>query len=587
MLMIINFLPVGSSTIKNNTINSSTNIIDDGCRCSNQNENDDKYSGNLCYQYPVMNKQFSFNARDASVKPKIKDTPVEFSWRDYEGQDWMTLVKKQICGDCWDFAAIGTFESIINIREDCAKLNPDLSEQYVLSCLPSAGSCHGGSSYLAFERMMNTTEEGNYHNGAIPETCFPYQGNDDVPCVDKCPNWEERLIPLLNFGSWNPDGSSGDREAIKTQVMETGPVASHIAATSYFGYWGSTHHDPEEYFPHIGDVRWTSHVVIILGWKDDPSIGKGGYWICKNSWGTNWGYDGFFNIEYGSLSIDASRIVWVDYDPESIDWPPSADTGGLYFGELGQEIFFDGSNSFDAESDVSIYYWDFGDETTSSDVSPAHTYLQQGIYPVTLIVTDNIGNTDVDTTWAWVGESADQPNTPSITGPQRGTPGEEYEYTLLATDANGDDIYYYIDWGYYQSVGEWIGPYASGEPVTVNHTWDEKGTYIIKAKAKDVYDLESDWATLEVSMPKTKNKQCIHFGIILTFGFNVDVKIVQLEPGEDYVDLEVLNKPFYIWENEIETINSGAFIRLYSAKGLFLPSLPFCFGTCQDWGIIG
>jgi len=503
VLMIATVLPVASSTGENN-INQTAGktTVDNGCRCDN--ENDEKYSRNLCYQYPVMSKQFSVNPQDVSVKPKIKDTPAEFSWRDYEDQDWLTPVKRQLCGDCWDYAAIGIFESIINIRENCAKLNPDLSEQYVLSCLPSAGSCHGGSSYRAFKYIMETTEEGNYHNGVVPETCFPYQGDDDVSCSDKCPDWEEKLIPLLDFGSWSPDGSSENRRAIKTQVMENGPVVSGIMATDYFGYWGSTHHDPEDYFPYIREGGWANHVVIILGWKDDPSIRKGGYWICKNSWDTDWGYDGFFNIEYGSLNIDTSGIVWVDYDPESTDWPPSADIGGLYFGEIEQEIFFDGSNSFDAESDISTYYWNFGDETTSTGVFPTHTYFRQGIYPVTLTVTDNRDNTDVDTTWVWIGESADPPNIPSITGPQRGTPGEECEYTLLTADANGDDIYYYIDWGYYQSVKEWTGAFASGEPANISNTWPAEGDYQIKVKAKDGYGLESGWATLDVSMPKNK-----------------------------------------------------------------------------------
>jgi hypothetical protein len=88
-------------------------------------------------------------------------------------------------------------------------------------------------------------------------------------------------------------------------------------------------------------------------------------------------------------------------------------------------------------------------------------------------------------------------------------------------------------------------------------------------------------------LSESKNSQNSPFGIILAFGLDVDVKIVQLEPGEDYVDLEVLDQPFYIWHNELETINPGAFIRLYSAKGLFLPSIPICFGICDDWGIIG
>ena len=84
-----------------------------------------------------------------------------------------------------------------------------------------------------------------------------------------------------------------------------------------------------------------------------------------------------------------------------------------------------------------------------------------------------------------------------------------------------------------------------------------------------------------------KNKQYIPLVIILTSGFHVDVKIVQLEPGEDYADLEFLSKPFYIWENEIQTINSVAFIRLYFAKGFFSPSVPICFRICEDWSLIG
>jgi hypothetical protein len=50
----------------------------------------------------------------------------------------------------------------------------------------------------------------------------------------------------------------------------------------------------------------------------------------------------------------------------------------------------------------------------------------------------------------------------------------------------------------------WDGPYNSGDEVTFNHTWSEKGTYIIKAKAKDIYDYESQWGTLTVIIPKSK-----------------------------------------------------------------------------------
>ena len=95
------------------------------------------------------------------------------------------------------------------------------------------------------------------------------------------------------------------------------------------------------------------------------------------------------------------------------------------------------------------------------------------------------------------------PETPEIDGPTSGKAGVEYNYTLSSTDPDGDDVFYCIDWG--DDTGEvCMGPYASGEEVIVSHIWTEQDTYTIKVKAKDTYDAESDWATLEVSMPMNK-----------------------------------------------------------------------------------
>jgi len=92
------------------------------------------------------------------------------------------------------------------------------------------------------------------------------------------------------------------------------------------------------------------------------------------------------------------------------------------------------------------------------------------------------------------------PDKPSVEGPASGTVGTEYEYTFNTVDPNGDDVYYYIEWGD-DDFEDWIGPYSSGDDVKVNHTWHKKGTYMIRAKAKDPYDYESGWGYLEVTMP--------------------------------------------------------------------------------------
>ena len=87
----------------------------------------------------------------------------------------------------------------------------------------------------------------------------------------------------------------------------------------------------------------------------------------------------------------------------------------------------------------------------------------------------------------------DPPTVPIITGPTIGAVSVSYEFTIVSTDPDGDDVYYYIDWGD-GNVEDWIGPYASGVVVTVNHSWSSEDTYSILAKAKDVHEAESDWS---------------------------------------------------------------------------------------------
>ena len=106
----------------------------------------------------------------------------------------------------------------------------------------------------------------------------------------------------------------------------------------------------------------------------------------------------------------------------------------------------------------------------------------------------------------------DKPDIPTIEGPTTGKPGSIYKYTFETIDPDDDNVYYYIDWGD-ETCEEWIGPYDSGEQIFANHQWAEQGIYNIRAKAKDIYDAESDWGALEIEMPILQNlfvNQFIH-----------------------------------------------------------------------------
>lgn len=93
------------------------------------------------------------------------------------------------------------------------------------------------------------------------------------------------------------------------------------------------------------------------------------------------------------------------------------------------------------------------------------------------------------------------PDRPMIGGETSGKRGIKYNYTFITTDPDSEEVYYYIDWGDNTSSG-WIGPYSSGVAVIQAHKWSKRGTYIIKAKAKDINGEESDWGTLCVTMPR-------------------------------------------------------------------------------------
>jgi len=95
------------------------------------------------------------------------------------------------------------------------------------------------------------------------------------------------------------------------------------------------------------------------------------------------------------------------------------------------------------------------------------------------------------------------PMKPTITGPTSGKPGIEYFYNISTNDPDNDPISYFIDWGDGANSG-WTITYPSGELITVSHTWSARGSYEIKAKAKDIDERESEWNILEITMPKGK-----------------------------------------------------------------------------------
>jgi len=95
----------------------------------------------------------------------------------------------------------------------------------------------------------------------------------------------------------------------------------------------------------------------------------------------------------------------------------------------------------------------------------------------------------------------DPPQILGINGTTSGKVGVEYEYCIELTDTEQDDFYVFWDWGDGDTSG-WLGPFEYVEEICNTHSWDTEGKYTVKAKVKDIWGGESDWAELEITMPR-------------------------------------------------------------------------------------
>ena len=248
-------------------------------------------------------------------QPKLKAAggilfPSYFDWRD---SNIVTPVKSQgSCGSCWDFAATGAFEAAVK-KHDGTEY--DLSEQQVLSCNIYESGCGGGWAEPVYELFKRY--------GAVLESCMPYQANHNVPCT------QEECEVVAKLKDWVY--VENDVNAIKTALL-TGPVYSGFSVYEDFYYWYE-----EGCYEYTSGDFLGGHAIVIIGWAD-TSCGGEGAWICKNSWSSDWGMDGYFHIKWGTAGIGRSTVLPL-YPPDPVElvyedksaWESGGDGDG-YFG---------------------------------------------------------------------------------------------------------------------------------------------------------------------------------------------------------------------------------------------------------------
>ncbi len=219
------------------------------------------------------------------IYPEKRDLPSNFSWVDLDG---VTPVKNQSsCGSCWAFAAIAQIESHILIEYG---IEMDLSEQQMIECNPYGADCGGGWASAVYNVAMTY--------GAIRNAAEPYENSNGGACT------QGESLPFGFVTDWNY--VSDNVTQIKNALLE-GPVCSSMDAEYPFDEYaaGTCYDDP--------GGAWTNHLILIVGW-DDRACNNNGAWICKNSWGTDFGDYGYFTIQYDAGLI-GTGVTQINYIP--------------------------------------------------------------------------------------------------------------------------------------------------------------------------------------------------------------------------------------------------------------------------------
>jgi len=250
----------------------------------------------------------SFTGYEIKVdKLAVTDSVYDLRTAGTGGTSLLTSVKDQgNCGSCWTFGTMGAIEA--KWKKDGLG-DYDLSEENLNSCHGFLlEPCEGGNVEMAMAYFARKS-------GPVLEEEAPYTaaaGNCPSGLIENAYISDMRQVP-------------NDMATIKQALIDYGGLYTNFR-------WESASYRSSDYTFYYGGSTdsSTNHAVLLSGWDDTKETAGGtGAWIIKNSWGAEWGEDGYFYISYNDVKVNSV----VAYFPNKIDYVSNAKI--LLYDELG------------------------------------------------------------------------------------------------------------------------------------------------------------------------------------------------------------------------------------------------------------
>ena len=369
--------------------------------------------------------------------------PTSFDLR-LEGD--VTSVKDQgSCGSCWAFATYGSLESWV-LRNDGEVW--DFSENNLKNYHGlDWGPCEGGNTFLSMAYLARWA-------GPVDEADDPYNDYDDRPSPG---GPSQKYLESARYFFTVED--------IKNALMTYGGLYVSL-------YWNSAYYNSGDYTYYYSGGSSTNHGVTLVGWDDEMAVDgapSDGAWICKNSWGSGWGDNGYFYISYDDARAvtyatafcyavpPESYVTNYQYDP--LGWCSEVGYGSstcwaanIFSPEADERLAAVGLYAVDNNVSYQIYVYDTFNGTSFSDLLGSTSGVMSDMGYYTIPLPDLIDLTTDDefavvvkfTTTGYTFPVAMEKDYAGYSSDATANPGESY---LSSTGSNFTDITLYSGFG--------------------------------------------------------------------------------------------------------------------------------------------